>query len=127
VRPRDDGSGVVEFVLVTVLVLFLFLVVVQVGLVLHARNVLVAAAAEGARYGANADRTDAQGAARAAEVVADALPGVAGSARATAVPREPAAAPQVVDIALTADLPVLFADLGSLRLTVHGHALEEGR
>lgn len=127
-RPHgDDGSGVVEFVLVTVLVLFLFLLVVQVGLVLHARNVLVAAAAEGARYGANADRTDAQGAARAVQVVAEALPGVAGSARADAAPRDPAASPQVVDVALTADLPVLFASLGAVRLTVHGHALEEGR
>ena len=127
-RPaRDAGSSVVEFVLVTVLVLFLFLVVLQVGLVLHARNVLVAAAAEGARYGANADRSDDDGAGRALQVVADSLPGtVAASARARAVPRDPAADPQLVDIEVTGDLPVVFLEVGPLHLTVHGHALKEG-
>lgn len=122
----EDGSSVVEFVLVTVLVLFLFLLVAQVGLVLHARNVLVAAAAEGARYGANADRTDDDGAARALQVVAESLPGVARSATARAVPRDPAAEPQTVDIEVSSDLPVVFLQVGPLHLTVHGHALAEG-
>lgn len=112
----------------TLLVLFLFLVVLQVGLALHARNVLVAAAAEGARYGANADRADADGAVRALQVVGDALPGdVAASSEAVAVPRAPGADPQVVEIALTSDLPVLFLSVGPLRLTVRGHALKEGQ
>ena len=124
---RDEGSSVVEFVLVTVLVLFLFLMVLQVGLVLHARNVLVAAAAEGARYGANADRSDDDGAGRALQVVADSLPGtVAATARARAVARDPAADPQLVDIEVTSDLPVVFLQVGPLHLTVHGHALKEG-
>jgi len=128
VRPRGErGSSVVEFVLVTVLVLFLFLLVAQVGLVLHARNVLVAAAAEGARYGANADRADEDGAARALQVVADSLPGgVAASAQAHAGPRPAGADPQVVDIVLSSDLPVVFLAVGPLHLTVHGHALKEG-
>lgn len=56
--PRDEGSAVVDVVLVSVLVVVLFLVVAQVGLALHVRNVLVAAA-EGARYAANADRRPA--------------------------------------------------------------------
>lgn len=123
----EDGSSVVEFVLVTVLVLFLFLVVLQVGLVLHARNVLVAAAAEGARYGANADRTDDDGATRALQVVGDALPGsVADNTTARALPRPPGADPQLVDIELSSDLPVVFLQVGPLHLTVHGHALKEG-
>jgi Flp pilus assembly protein TadG len=122
----EAGSGVVEFVLVTVLVLFLFLVVMQVGLALHARNVLVAAAAEGARYGANADRADEDGAERALQVVAESLPGVAGSAEARAEPRVAGADPQVVDIVVSSDLPVLFLAVGPLHLTVLGHALKEG-
>lgn len=123
----DDGSSVVEFVLVTVLVLFLFLAVLQVGLVLHARNVLVAAAAEGARYGANADRSDEDGAVRALQVVGDSLPGgVAASAEAHAVPRDPAADPQLVDIVVSSELPVVLLTVGPLHLTVHGHALKEG-
>ncbi len=124
----QEGSSVVEFVLVTVLVLLMFLMVAQLGLVLHARNVLVAAAAEGARYGANADRTDDEGAARAVQVLTGALPGrVTSTATATAVPRPAGADPQVVDIALTSDLPVLFLAVGPLSLTVHGHALKEGQ
>lgn len=123
----EAGNAVAGFVLVTLLVLFLFLVVLQVGLALHARNVLVAAAAEGARYGANADRDDADGAARALQVVAEALPGsVADSTEAVAVPRSPGADLQVVEVALTSELPVLFTSVAPLRLTVRGHALKEG-
>ena len=123
----EDGSSVVEFVLVTILVLFLFLVVMQIGQVLHARNVLVAAAAEGARFGANADRADEDGAVRALQVVAGSLPGtVADSATARAVPRAAGADPQLVDIELSSDLPVIFLKVGPLHLTVHGHALKEG-
>lgn len=122
-RRDDDGSNVAEFVLVTLLVLFLFLVVAQVGLVLHARNVLVAAAAEGARYGANADRTDEDGAARAVEVARQGLPG-AGPPEARALPR--AGGGQLVDVELTAALPTVLLHVGPLRLTVHAHALKEG-
>ena len=42
----------VEFVLVGALLLFVTLGVIQVGFVLHARNVLAADAAEGARHAA---------------------------------------------------------------------------
>ena len=52
----DAGNSTVEFTLVSVLLVSLFLLVMQVGFVLHTRNVLVASAQEGARYGANADR-----------------------------------------------------------------------
>lgn len=126
-RGDDAGNGVVEFVLVTLLVLFLFLVVLQVGLALHARNVLVAAAAEGARYGADADRTDDDGAGRAVQVVAGALPGrVADHTEAHAVVRASGADPQLVDIVVSSDLPVVFLGVGALHVTVHGHALKEG-
>jgi Flp pilus assembly protein TadG len=119
---REEGSSVVEFALVTVLLLFLFLVVVQVGLLLHTRTLLVAAAAEGARYGADADRTDDDGAVRALQVVHDALPGAV-DASARAVPRT---APDLVDIEVTGTLPVVLLPGGAVHLTVHAHAVEEG-
>ena len=50
--PRDDGSAVVEYVLVSTLLLIMIFAVVQIGLLLHARNVLTADAAEGARAAA---------------------------------------------------------------------------
>ncbi len=49
----DEGSAVVEFILVGTLLLFLFLGILQVGLILHIRNTLAADAAEGARHAAN--------------------------------------------------------------------------
>jgi len=45
-RTGAAGAAVVDFVFVTVLVVALFLLVLQVGLVLHVRNVLVSSAAE---------------------------------------------------------------------------------
>lgn len=125
---RDDGAAVVEFVLVTVLLLALFLIVVQVGVALHVRNVLTASAAEGARFGAAADRSPDEGAARAKEAIAQAL----GNTIANSMDCRPVAgvavdgAP-VVDIRCTGPLPVVFLPAGPLSITVHGHALEEQR
>ncbi len=120
-RPvGEDGSGVVDFTLVSVLVVALFLLVMQIGIVLHTRNVMVAAAAEGARYAANADRTPADGVARTRELLADtfALEGLAVT--------EGSGSVGTVEVVASADLPVVFFPVGPLRLTVRGHALEEG-
>jgi len=126
-RTGAAGAAVVDFVLVTVLVVALFLLVLQVGLVLHVRNVLVSSAAEGARYAANADRTPGDGVARAKQAVAQALsPSLAD--RMTYTPNETTLnGAQVVEITVTGPLPVVFLPAGPLHLTVHGHALEEGR
>ena len=124
---RDRGSSTVEFTLVSVLLLFLFLGVMQLGFVLHTRNVLVAAAQEGARYGANADRGPADAEQRTLEVVADALsPRVAGRMdrpQASVVTVDGA---RVLEVTLSGPLPLVFLPAGPLRLTVQGHALEEG-
>ena len=112
----------------SVLLLSLFLVVFQVGVVLHVRNVLVASAAEGARYGANADRTPEEGAARAQHVVADALGGrVARAVRCVPVTGEELDGQPVVDIRCSGPVPIVFLPTGGFSLTVHGHALEESR
>jgi Flp pilus assembly protein TadG len=128
-HPRDDdGAAVVDFVLVSVLVLALFLVVFQVGVVLHARNVLVASAAEGARYAATADRTPEEGAVRAREAIAQALgERVAASMDCHPVLGGAIDGAPVVDIRCTGPLPVVFLPAGPLTITVHGHALEESR
>ena len=61
--PRRDqrGAAVVDFVLVLLLLLPLFLGVLQLALVLHVRNTLASAAAEGARYAATLGSTPAAG------------------------------------------------------------------
>ncbi len=54
-EPRDCGSAVVDFVLVSLLLLPLFVAILQLGLALYVRNTLAACAQDGARYAADAD------------------------------------------------------------------------
>src|SRR5690606_41219162 len=61
----EDGTAVVEFVLVSVLVVTVLLGVLQLTLALHVRNTVVDAAGEGARYGALAGVSAEAGAAPA--------------------------------------------------------------
>jgi Flp pilus assembly protein TadG len=122
---RDErGSAVVEFTLVSVVLVGLFLGVLQVGLVLHVRNTLVACAAEGARYAANADRDLADGEARTAALIVESLS--ADSAGEVSSRYVTTAGVQLVEVRVTTTLP-LFGWLGVERgLTVSGHAVEEG-
>ena len=124
----EEGAAVVDFVLVSVLLVSLFLIVFQVGVVLHVRNVLVASAAEGARYGANADRTPEEGAARAKQVIADALGArVAGTMTCEPLSGEELGGQPLVDVRCTGPMPIVFLPTGAFSLTVHGHAIEESR
>ena len=123
---NERGNSTVEFTLVSALVLFLFLLVLQVGFLLHTRTVLVAAAQEGARYGANADRGTADAERRAFEVVSDALsPGVAArmAPRAALVELDGAL---VMEVTMSGPAPLVLLPAGPVRLRVQGHALEEG-
>jgi len=126
-RHREAGNSTVEFTLVSVLVVTLFLLVLQVGFVLHTRNVLVASAQEGARYGANADRGPAEASMRTREVIATALSGsVAGRMDydAAEVVRDGVL---TMEVTVRGPLPFVFLPAGPLALTVQGHALEERR
>ena len=119
----DRGSAVVDFVLVLLVLVPLFLGIVQVGLVLHVRNTLTAAASEGARYAATQDRDPAAGAARTREQITGALAdrfarGV--RARTTMVDGVPGV---VVEVA--ADVPPLGLWGPAVHLDVTGHAVEE--
>jgi hypothetical protein len=125
--PADDhGAAVVEFTLVSVLLVFLFLLVMQVGLVLHARNVLISAAQDGARLAANADRTAEDGVARTTTSISETLgPELAARMVVTALPASGTAGLPVVGIRVSGPLPFVFAPVGPLRITVEGHALDE--
>ncbi|MBX9243566.1 pilus assembly protein [Actinotalea ferrariae] len=124
-RPSaaDAGSAVVDFVLVAALTTVLFAGVLQLTLALHVRSTLVDCAAEGARYGALADRGPADAERRTRELITMTLaPRFADDvvAEATTVEGLP-----VVRVQVTAALPVLgpLGPAGSL--VVDGHALEE--
>ena len=119
----DRGSAVVEFTLVGVLLTVLFLALLQLGLALHVRNTLVASAAEGARYGANADRDPAQGAAVTRQLIRDSL--ADSFADGVTSGFETVDGMQTVYVQVEATLPVLGL-LGPPRaIRVRGHALEE--
>jgi Flp pilus assembly protein TadG len=124
-RPRrtDRGAAVVDFVLVVIVLVPLFLGILQVALVLHVRNTLVAAASEGARYAATVDRPPEAGAARTREQISGALAGRFArrvQARSTLVHGAPG-----VEVDVTADVPPLGIWGPAVRLQVSGHAVEE--
>lgn len=124
VRHDDRGAAVADFVMVSSLVVFLFLVVFQVGLALHTRNVLVSLAAEGARYGADADVSSA------AAVEQRTRDGITGAFSAGYTGRSTVRAVlgrRVVTVTVRAPMPLPFVVGPPIVLTARGHALEEDR
>ena len=113
----------VEFALVTVVLVVLFLAILQLALALYVRNTLAAAAAEGARYAANADRSGADGAARTRELAAAAL----GDQLADEVRVGEAVVDGVrtVVVEVRTTLPLVGLVGPSRALVVRGHAIDE--
>lgn len=116
----ERGSVVAENALVTALLVLLFAALLQAGIVIHTRNVLIDAASAGARYGALADRDPADGAARAREALAASLPGQSG-AQVTAETIDLDGAP-TVRVTVSTSLPGLGFLPGPIPVEVHGHA-----
>ncbi len=124
VGDRERGAAVVDFALVAGLLALVFAGVVQLTLAMHVRNTLVDCAAEGARYAALADRTPEDGIARTRALIDVSLAAGYGDA-VTAVETELRGLP-VVEVRVTAPLPVLGLLGPGGTLTVSGHALREG-
>lgn len=125
--PSDAGNSTVEFTLVSVLVVGLFLAVLQLGFVLHTRNVLVASAQEGARFGANADRGLNDAEQRTREVVRTALSASVAGDMSYGAKQVVRGGLLTVEVTVTGPLPLVFLPAGPMSLTVRGHALEEAR
>jgi Flp pilus assembly protein TadG len=125
--PRRDerGSAVVDFVLVLVVLVPLVLGILQVALVMHVRNTLASAAAEGARYAATLDRGPADGVARTRSQIDGAVSG----RFAEAVDAHPATVDGAagVEVVVHATVPALGLGGPGIELTVSGHAVEEQR
>lgn len=111
--------------LIGALTTVLFAAVVQLTLTLHVQATLVDCAAEGARYGALADRTPQQGAERARELIEMSLaPRFAEQVEAEVAT---VAGLEVVRVRVVAPLPVIGLLGPPGRLDVDGHALREDR
>lgn len=72
-RAEERGAAVVDFVLVLLVLLPLVVGILQLALVLHVRNTLASAAAEGARHAAVAGSSAPAGEAKVQELVSGAL------------------------------------------------------
>jgi Flp pilus assembly protein TadG len=120
---RDEGTAVVEFVLVSMLVVVLLLAVVQVGMALHIRNTLISAASEGARFAAAADQSPESGAEHTRELIRQSLPD--SYAERVRSGYQVVSGVDTIVVTIEADLPV-FGWLGPANtLQVEGHAMEE--
>lgn len=124
-RPPHDESGaaVVDFVLVLMLLLPLVFGVMQVALVMHVRNTLASAAAEGARYAAVLGSSAELGEEKAREQVTTAI-----SSRyarhVTVRPAVVSGAPGY-EAVIEAEVPTLGIGGPSMRVRVTGHAVAE--
>ena len=122
-RATDEGSAVVEFVLVGVLLTLLTLAVLQLGLALHIRNTVQDAASEGARFAALADNTPADGIQRTRDLITAAIGG--GYARAVTAERGQWRGHPVAIVRVRAPLPVIGLIGVERGLEVTGHAAIE--
>ncbi len=126
-RPSEGegerGSAVVDFVLVMVVLVPIMLGIAQVGLVLHVRNTLTAAASDGARAAAPIGATPENGAERARDLIRAGLADrYADDVRATITSLGGVPATEVV---VHARVPALGVLGPSIDLTATGHAVLE--
>ena len=109
--------------LVSLVLVPLVLGVIQVGLVLHVRNTLAAAATEGARYGATIDRGPEDAAARTREQVREAV--AARFAEGVSARRDLVGGVPTVVVTVRAVVPPLGLWGPGVDLSVEGHGVEE--
>jgi hypothetical protein len=119
----ERGSAVVDFVLVMLLLVPLVLGIVQVGLVLHVRNTLTAAASDGARAGAPVGADPGDAATRTRELIRGVLAdGYAQDVTARNVVR---GGVETVQVDVAASVPALGLFGPAVPLHVDGHAVKE--
>lgn len=108
--------------MVLALLVLLFLALVQGAVAVHARNAMIDAASAGARYGALADRSAADGVARAEAILgAGAVSAV--DTRVTAEDLSEGGTP-VLRITVTGSMPVFGLWASPIAWEVHGHAFK---
>lgn len=123
-RVRDQrGAAVVDIVLVIVVLVPLVLGIIQVALVMHVRNTLAAAAAEGARYAATQGGSPGAGASRTRSQIDTGIAG--GFARDIEVRQVVLGGVPSVEVVVRARVPALGLGGPGVDLVVEGHATAE--
>lgn len=122
-RREERGSAAVDFVLVLVVLVPLVLAIVQVALVLHVRNTLTSAAAEGARYAATQGGSAEAGRQRTVAQIDDAIAGR--FADDVTVRRVTIGGQPTIEVVVRARVPALGLGGPGVEVTGTGHAVEE--
>jgi Flp pilus assembly protein TadG len=117
---REQGSALVDFVLVGGLLTMFFLAIIQLTLVLHVRNTLIDAAASGARYGTLADRGAADAEERTRSLIVAALN--TGFAEQVSTGEVTVQGLQTLEVTVRAPMPVIGLIGPRDMLEVKGHA-----
>ncbi|WP_151526254.1 TadE/TadG family type IV pilus assembly protein [Serinicoccus kebangsaanensis] len=120
----DRGAAAAEFAMLAALVSVLMLAVVQLAFGLHLHNTATAHVVEGARVGARADSTPADGARRAQELMASSLPGGAQGVEVTAS-RVVVGGVAVVEVSARLRLPIVGPLGPGQQMSVVGQAYAE--
>lgn len=110
--------------MVSALLIVLGMGVIQMGIVLHVRNTIVACAAEGARAGARADAGPAEAAARTRALVREGV-GAAYATNVSAQRTRTAEGIAVVEVTVVAPVPVIGLIGPSGSMTLVGRAFDE--
>ena len=125
-RPEqhsESGAAIVDFVLVLVVLLPLVLGILQVALVLHVRNTLASAAAEGARYAATAGRGPSDAVTRTRSQIDGAVS--ARFADDIRVRQVMLGGRPTVEVVVRAEVPALGLGGPGVEVEVTGHAVQE--
>ncbi|MFK5584389.1 TadE family protein [Serinicoccus sp. LYQ131] len=123
----DRGAAASEFAMLAGLVSVLLLAAMQLAFALHVHNTATAHVIEGARVGARADATPAEGVARARELMSASMSGIADGAVLTGT-RRSVAGVEVVELTAEVRLPILgpFGPGGALTVTGQAYAEDQG-
>lgn len=116
----EQGSAIVDFILVGGLLTFFFMAIVQLTLVIHVRNTLIDAAASGARYGTLADRTTDDARSRTSDLIGAALN--QDFARDISTGEATFQGVRTLEVTVRAPLPVIGLIGPAALLEVKGHA-----
>ncbi|WP_246210241.1 TadE/TadG family type IV pilus assembly protein [Nocardioides piscis] len=120
----ERGSAVVDFVMILVVLLPMFAALLQLSLVLHVRNTLSSAAAEGARRAAVMGASPADGHAKASEQIAGTLN--ERFARDIVVREVAIAGAPAYEVVIHAEVPALGLGGPAIALSASGNAIIEG-
>ena len=122
-RTGERGAAVVDFVLVLLVLLPLVLGILQLALVLHVRNTLASAAAEGARHAAVAGSSAPAGQAKVQDLVDGALS--QDFVRSVSVHPALVGGAPGYEAVVEAEVTVLGLGGTGVRVRVEGHAVAE--